>query len=280
MDINKMLIAIPSISRFKDLTQGTLNWLPYMINHTRIFVPRDQFNDYVQAAFASGLGQGKFEPDMLVAVPDSFRIAETRKFMAEYARDHGFTKIAMIDDDLKIACRISEDSWKLRHCTTEDIKILLDEIENDLNTHAQVGLSLRQGNNNLGVGTAEQLNEIGGRCISFTAYDVELFLSCEHGRVEVMEDMDVTLQLLRRGYPNLIKGWYCHDQKMTNAPGGCSTYRTHEVQDRSARKLAELHPEFVKLRIKENKTDKNGFGTRTEVTVQWKKAFKSSHAGE
>jgi hypothetical protein len=33
-----------------------------------------------------------------------------------------------------------------------------------------------------------------------------------------------------------------------------------------------LHPGFVKLVQKSNKTDKKNFGTRTEVNIQWKKA--------
>ena len=68
---------------------------------------------------------------------------------------------------------------------------------------------------------------------------------------------------------------------MTNEDGGCSEYRTHEFHEHSARRLAELHPGLVTLRQKSNKTDREGFGTRTEVTIQWKRAWQEGQrAGE
>jgi hypothetical protein len=38
--------------------------------------------------------------------------------------------------------------------------------------------------------------------------------------------------------------------------------------------MKELHPGFVTTRQKKNKTDADGFGSRTEVTVQWKQAWR------
>ncbi len=87
-----------------------------------------------------------------------------------------------------------------------------------------------------------------------------------------MEDFDVQLQLLKRGLGNACLYYWAQGQSKTNAPGGCSLWRTHEVHEAAARRLAELHPGLVRLRQKANKTDAGGFGTRMEVTIAWKKA--------
>ena len=104
-------------------------------------------------------------------------------------------------------------------------------------------------------------------------FQTEAFLSFEHGRVRVMEDFDITLQILRAGGSCAVNYYYAQGQRMTNEAGGCSTWRTHEIHEESARRLAELHPGIVSLRQKQNKGDQNGFGTRTEVTIQWKSAW-------
>jgi hypothetical protein len=91
-------------------------------------------------------------------------------------------------------------------------------------------------------------------------------------RLPVMEDFDVALQLLRKGYPSLTLNNWVQDQSTSNAPGGCSTYRSLEVQAKGAKGLARLHPNVVKLVEKTTKGAWGG-GTRTDVQVAWKKAY-------
>ena len=94
------------------------------------------------------------------------------------------------------------------------------------------------------------------------------------GRIPVMEDFDITLQLLRRGYPNMILNHWVHNQGGSDTTGGCSTFRTPELQEKAANMLKEFHPNFVKVVEKETKTSWGG-KKRTDVTVYWKKAYKS-----
>jgi hypothetical protein len=98
----------------------------------------------------------------------------------------------------------------------------------------------------------------------------------EHGRVEIMEDFDLNLQMLRAGYSSAVLYKYANGQGETNAPGGCSTFRTLELHNRNVAKLAELHPGFVKL--KTNRKTKSGgeLSNRHEATIYWKKAYESS----
>jgi hypothetical protein len=145
-------------------------------------------------------------------------------------------------------------------------------MQSALNEHAHVSVSAREGNNRAGVGEAP-LVSLNTRTLRVLAYRTEEFLRAEHGRVPVMEDFDVNLQLLRAGHSNACASFWAQGQRMTNEAGGCSTYRTHELHEGAARRLAELHPGLVRLRQKQNKTDREGFGTRTEVTISWKAAY-------
>jgi len=105
------------------------------------------------------------------------------------------------------------------------------------------------------------------------AYNLDFFDGIELGRVKVMEDFDVNLQLLKKGLPSKISYYYAQGQGSSNAAGGCSEWRTLEVQSQGAERLKELHPEVVEVVEKETKTAWGG-GTRKDVKVQWKRALK------
>ena len=89
----------------------------------------------------------------------------------------------------------------------------------------------------------------------------------------LMEDFHVTLSLLELGYPNLVLQNFCWGQIASNNPGGCSLYRNMQMQKDAATKLHELHPKFVKIITKKNKTGWKDMDERTDVRIQWKKAF-------
>jgi len=148
-------------------------------------------------------------------------------------------------------------------------------VDADLDTFAHVGISGREGNNRVRDAWVENT-----RYMRFLAYRTDQYMACEHNRVTVMEDFDIALQMLRAGHPNKVYYMYAQGQAKTQSAGGCSVWRTHEVHNAGAERLAELHPGFVTVRQKQNKTDREGFGTRKEVTVYWKKAFASSQGGE
>jgi hypothetical protein len=89
--------------------------------------------------------------------------------------------------------------------------------------------------------------------------------------VELREDMCATLQLLLKGYPNAVWTETVVDQRY-DAPGGCSTYRTAEMNDAEAYKLKRPFPGYVRLDMKNYKD-----GTRRlEPICQWQKALRAS----
>ena len=91
-------------------------------------------------------------------------------------------------------------------------------------------------------------------------------------RMRFMEDFDVTLSLLRRGFPNTVQFGWCVGQGASNAPGGVSDARTPESVKLEAETLRHYHPEYVKVMQKQAK-NWQGMDTRYDVSVSWKKAL-------
>ncbi len=263
-----MKIYIPSYKRFNALQGGTLKWIPKGWLKNVVFVVRDEEHDAYARALHYEREQGLW---LLRLTGHISGISDTREMIgmaAEYKDEECF---CMMDDDVCFSVRKTEDHTALRPQNPEDFVQMMLMMESLCTEYAQVSISLRQGNNNFGIGPSPLIQE-NGRGIRVSAFRTAEFNRCVHNRVEVMEDIDVSLQLLSQGYKNAILHHWAQDQKSTNAPGGCSTWRTHEVHEAAARRMAELWPGVCTLRDKENKTG-GEFGSRKEITVQWKRAY-------
>jgi TET-associated glycosyltransferase-like protein len=199
-------------------------------------------------------------------------IGPTRQWIIDQAQDK---KIVMLDDDIVFATRREDEPAKFRPSVDHELRLLFDSIDSHLDSFAHVGVSTREGGN-------RDTNSLvfNTRLLRILAYRTDVLRSEEvrFDRLEFMEDFDVTLQLLRKGYSNVKINWIVHNQRSSNAPGGCSTYRTLEKQSQAAKGLASLHPKFVAVVQKTTKTAWNG-ATRDDVIIQWKRAFCADTAG-
>lgn len=183
--------------------------------------------------------------------------------------------VFLIDDDLYFAKRKGDPSkgGPLERVTDKEQmvavfdKLLYWMIQDKI---PQVALAPRNGNNRVDGEHVE--------CCRQTAF-VGLNLNeldGAHYRLHIMEDLDITLQLLRAGKKNRMLLTHCWDQG-SNSAGGCSSFRSPEVQSKGAHSLRDHHPEFVKVVVKNQKqkwfADKEVI--HHDVIVQWKKAFSS-----
>lgn len=211
--------------------------------------------------------------NVLVTPPEIDGIGPTRQWIVDYAAERDIKKIVMFDDDLVFATRREDEPTKFRPSTPGEVEFLLGRISNCLDQFAHVGVATREGGNR---DTSDFVYNT--RLLRVLAYRVDVLRREEirFDRLELMEDFDVTLQLLRRGYANVKINGMAHNQRSSNAPGGCSTYRTLEKQSAAARGLAALHSEFVDTVTKKTKTAWNG-KERTDVRIQWKAAFDSAN---
>ena len=259
-----MNIYIPSRSRAHLVSTGPASNLPEGVIPTFV-VPHSQKESYLEEVRRSQL-----KAHVLGIHYNG--IAEKRHKIGRIAAERGERKFVMLDDDIGFLVRRGEDTWRLRGAEPNEVGQMFEWIDAQLDHHQQVGISAREGNNRPGVGPVETLVDTNTRCMRVLAYQTDVFNSVKHGRVDFMEDFDVALQILENGGSNILSYWWAQGQNKTNDSGGCSDYRTHELHERSAIAMSELHPGFVSLRQKKNKTDADGFGTRTECTIYWKKA--------
>lgn len=253
-----MIIYIPSLGR--PTKQATLYSLPVEINYrVRLVVSAAEFGEYAARWQDKGV--------KILQCP-AHGIGRVRQWIIEQhdVAAHG-SHIVMMDDDLRFFVRAA-DPTKFLAARAVSIIRMLDDIDCELCDYPLVGVTAREGGNRI------VKDIVDTRLLRLLAYNVEVMRkeNIRFDRLPVMEDFDAALQLLEKGYHNLLLHTYCHDQGTSNAPGGCSTYRNPSVQREGALGLRELHPLSVKVVEKITKTAWNGL-PRTDVMVQWKRAY-------
>ena len=177
-------------------------------------------------------------------------------------------KIIMLDDDLGFNERRKDIRSKFLPATDEAVIEGFRLVEELLGTHAHGGIRARQ--------MSQDAPDIDYNCRTLRALAYDVRPLREHGvsfeRLIVMEDFDVTLQLLRLGYPNFNISTIIQGQGTSNAPGGCSLYRDAKRQEEGARGLYDLHSDFVKVKTTKTNWANWGSDERVDVSIKWKKA--------
>jgi hypothetical protein len=205
----------------------------------------------------------------LVLPPKIQTIAPTRQWIANRHRDD---KFVMLDDDVYFDARREDDMGKFCHANDKSVIELFKVIEKKLDSYAHVGVLTREGGNRItNLDGVENM-----RMMRVLAYNAKTLWreNIKWDRLPLQEDFDVTLQLLRKGYPNFVITRWVNGQGAsgTSAKGGCEHFRTLELHNANAIKLAALHDPFVKI---VEKTTKSSWGgqKRLDVMVSWKKAY-------
>lgn len=226
-----------------------------------LVVPKDEKKDY---AHYSGV------PVKNILAPDVHGIGAVRQWIV----DRCDYSVLMLDDDIHFFARRKDDPTKLLKASPSDTAKMLVVCDNVLQDHAHIGIATREGANRCTdkfIDNTRLLRALGYRPAILKKHGIRF------DRLPVMEDFDVALQLLRLGYPSRQVNYFTQDQGASNAPGGCSEYRTMEVQAKGAEGLAKLHPEFVTVVEKEPLKSGGWSGqARKDVRIAWKKAFASA----
>lgn len=239
------------------------NLSPELQERCILIVPPDQVESYAMRY-----------PNVIAApnlvVDDYWKgVGHVRRWIIENAKtDH----VCMLDDDLRFYTRRKDKPGNFLYSTRTELNELFDEIDRQLNDYAHVGVLAREGGNR----TLEPYRQ-ATRMMRVLAYNTKVVrpLNVQFDRLQVMEDFDATLQLLRLGYPNLVICGWVQGQGTSNEDGGCSTYRTMEVHGFAARQLSKLHTPFVTVKTKQTKSAWGG-QPREDVVIQWQRAYESS----
>jgi hypothetical protein len=204
----------------------------------------------------------------IIPCPVQGELGRVRRWLMDH---HEGRYMVQMDDDLRFAVRRDDDPTKFRIAKPDDIDTMFERVFQLLREVPLVGVRQRGGANR-----STPPMELTVRQCMFHGIDNEIakregfaYKSC------VFEDFDYTLQVLTRGYQNAVLTTHTIDQAESNAPGGVAGYRNNDRMERDALDLALDFPGFVKV---VQKAGWRGMDTRTDVTVQWKKALAS--AGE
>lgn len=223
---------------------------------------------------AAWLRRGIPDRVQLLVLPEEIQtLSPTRQWILEHAAQNGMQKICLMDDDLRFSHRREGYGVKLFDSKDEDVDRMFAALEKSLDNHLHTGISAREGNNHV----EESEKEIGRmmRVLAYRPADV-LATGARFDRIRTKQDFDMTLQLLRKGYKNLIRFDYAQDQVGgSQAVGGCAAYRTPQMMSEDAENLRALHPDFVKIVEKKTKGAWGG-GVRVDVQIAWKKAYESA----
>jgi hypothetical protein len=250
-------IFIPTKGR-SDKLPTLINLSPELLSRTSLVVDNEEFDDYEDYTL---------EVDSIRPLPKGLTgIHNVRQFCLDKCETQ---YMFLIDDDMTFFNRIPE-STKLEKMSDLIINKAFQEMIDSLEEYPLVGMSARQGNNHV----AEDYRE-ATRQMNFHGVDVAEFrkLGLRFDGQEVMEDFHLTLSLLSLGIPNKVFYKYCWNQIGSGESGGCSSYRTWEVQKRCAEQLAAKFPDFVTVVKKKTTSTWKEFGERYDVRVQWKKAY-------
>jgi hypothetical protein len=266
---------------------------------TQVYIPTRQ-RWGTQPTLREFLSKSSYKP-ILVCPPDEVKeyrktyprvlgcsaegIGPTRQWIVE---NTGADVVLMVDDDMWFSYRPDPTKVKLEVC--EQLDPLVRYIEECVLRHGFVhgGVSARQGNNRKDLRIPRRGTLVDGHCI-VDADRVNNFhwlnpkealrLGARYDQLPVMEDFHFTLTLLTRGVPNRVLYDYVWNQRASSWRGGCSLYRTPQVQEQGARGLAAAFPLFVKVVTKTNKESSpawNGMKEHHDVIIQWHKAYLSS----
>jgi hypothetical protein len=256
-----MQIIIPTRGRTNQ--QLTLQSLPgELLKRTTLVCPKNE---------AGSLFRLHKNVDIVVEPDAPMTIAPKRAWIMRTWLEAGYAKIIMLDDDLTFSARISQNSKRLRSIQGEELVPEFARIEQMLSPEVpHVGFGTRQGNHtkNAGWKTPDKM------LYSLGYYLPIVVKECELGRIRTREDYDVTLQLLRKGYPNAVWHTTVNDQRQFGAPGGATNGRTVESSNADAHELARLHPGYVTTVQKNYKASV----PRVEVICQWQKALRDGSA--
>ena len=193
-------------------------------------------------------------------------------YARQWCIDSTLRKCLMLDDDLVFATRREDEPSKFRESSYEEIIKLVEDIEFCLENYAHVGVATREGGNRL-----KDAYDYNTRLLRALAYRTDVLKKerikfCD---MTVMEDFNVALALLIRGYENIKINYMVQNQNGSGLEGGCSQYRTMGIQAEAAHELHARYPDFVKV-VKKKTKEAWGGGERTDVTIQWKKALNSA----
>ena len=247
-----MHLVIPSRGRAGRVHTLNNEWPEWAIRFFELWVPLEELDEYKLA-----------HPNVTVIGFSVEGIGKKRQAAVTF-----HNKVIMMDDDLTFYRRRDDDRTKFLSANAADLSRMLHMMMRALHYVPVAGVACREGGNRVIEPFAVDTRIL--RCFALDC-DWIAHRGLRFDRLPLMEDFDMWLQVLEYGGHTLLINDYVHNQAGSAAVGGCSSFRTPQLQAECAQELATLHPQGVVQVVR--KVAKTGLGDRTDVRIQWKKAY-------
>ena len=184
-------------------------------------------------------------------------------------------KICILDDDLIFSERVGDKLVTLRGNDVEKLSDMFYQMEELLHYHVQVGVHPRQMGHQAPLPVKEN-----GKVIVVNGLNRRKLKQMGFPRVwrvdqhPILADTRLNMEVLLRGWGNVLITTHCVDWAASQADGGCD-YRTMEMQEAAIDDLVKDFGPFIKKVIKKPKSAKWLGEERVDFTAQWKKAYKT-----
>lgn len=239
-----MKVVIPSRGRPSGVR--TLEHLVH--DDITLVVPKDEVTAYARYL-------GETHPDAKIFGVDCANIMEKRQWILDKFSKKD--KIVMMDDDLRF--RVRRTDGKFVAADNKDVSTMLYDISKMLDVHCHGGISdeFMCQNNPPGHATRRRYNQV--LAYNFVGRKAPRF------RLTINEEHDMHLQLLAQKHAGFVLTDYTKGSKY-NASGGCSIWRTPELERAQFAEFARLWPDLVSVVPAKNSISGQG------VRVAWRRA--------
>jgi hypothetical protein len=249
-----MQIYIPTKGRGPN-KQKTYDRVAGLGHQTFLICPFDEVPEFQQAGYNA------------IGCPAE-RIGATRQWIVDNATDK---KVLMLDDDLHQWAVRANGTTHYRKANNTDIQIALNWMEFTLEDYAHAGIGARLFANN-----QPEIVE-NGRITRAWGLRADIIKKYQLKFTCPVDDLEMTIQLLRAGYANLVTYETVQDQDGSQSPGGASTYRTLEYHNKCQEQIHHWHSQFTRLTTKTTQGGWFDGKPRKEVVIAWKKLTDMCH---
>lgn len=188
--------------------------------------------------------------------------------------DHN-DKIVILDDDLIFSERVKDRLHTVQPQDAHALNPLWRYMEELLEETALVGIHPRQMGHTAPLPYKENGKIVCVQGINRRLIREQLGGYPEINQFPILSDVVLNATLLAHGIGNRLITKWCVDWGTCQAPGGCSIYRTPEMQAEACRWLESEFGPYIKAVEKEAKNGWLG-GKRVDFRGQWKRLYEAA----
>lgn len=214
---------------------------------------------------------GLHEDAVTLPVPDWVtNYSQKMQWILDGCEANGYSdpkdKALILDDDLVFSCKIGERLITERN--PDNLAPMFEELEALLDEFALVGIHPRQ------LGHLKKPPYVrNGRVFCVQGINRSKTRGIKVDQHPILADVVLNCTLLSRGFDNALLTTFFQDHGPSQAPGGCSLYRTAEMQREVVEYVASRWPGFVKVEERRPKVAKWLGDVRYDYRCQWKQLY-------